>query len=157
MWEERVALYAGADLGTVEAAAVERHLSECVPCSALAADLRLELDELREVHAEPLASEHYAAVRGRVLAQLAKPSRRGVVWAWAVPVLAAAAAVLVVVTMRKPAARPAPELPRLVAIAPAVESERGSDRSLTVAAPIEAVRRAGTTPSGRTPTRPSLR
>src|ERR1035438_4698100 len=70
IWEERVALFAGGDLGTAEAAGVERHLSQCAACNALAADLRVELDGLRQVHAEPLAAEHYAAVRGRVLAEL---------------------------------------------------------------------------------------
>ncbi|MGA2272883.1 MAG: zf-HC2 domain-containing protein [Bryobacteraceae bacterium] len=135
IWEERVALFAGGDLGTAEAAAVERHLSACAACSALAADLRLELDGLRAAHAEPLAAERYAAVRGRVLAELANPPRRRVVWAWAwAAALAVAAAAVLVVVMRKPAAIPPPEPPRLVAIVPKVERpappERGSNRSL---------------------------
>ena len=37
IWEERVALFAGGDLETGEAAAVERHLNQCAACSALAA------------------------------------------------------------------------------------------------------------------------
>ncbi|MGB7762366.1 MAG: zf-HC2 domain-containing protein [Bryobacteraceae bacterium] len=135
MWEERVALFAGGDLGTAEAAAVERHLSQCAACRSLAADLRSGLDGLREAHAEPLAAEHYAAVRGRVLAELVKPPRRRVLWMWAWAAgLAAAAAVWVIFGVMKPAAMPAPNLPRLVAVAPAVERplprERGSDRPL---------------------------
>jgi hypothetical protein len=135
MWEERVALFAGGDLGTAEATAVERHLSQCVACRALAAELRLELDGLRQVHAEPLAAEHYAVVRGRVLAELAKPQRGRAAWplAWAAALAVAAAAVWVVVMMKLPAI-PAPELPRVVSIAPMVERpvprEPGSKRSL---------------------------
>jgi hypothetical protein len=70
-------------------------------------------------HAEPIEAERYAAVRGRVLAELARPPRRRARWLWAVPLVAAAAVVLVVVTMRKPVAGPG--LPRVVAVAPAVE------------------------------------
>ena len=134
-WEERVALLAGDDLETGEATQVERHLSQCVTCSALAADLRSELDGLREVRTESLAAEHYAAVRGRVLAELARAPRRRVVWpwAWAAALVGAAAAVLMVVMM-KPAAVPAPDLPRVVAVAPMVERpvprEPGSNRRL---------------------------
>ncbi|MGO9011615.1 MAG: anti-sigma factor family protein [Bryobacteraceae bacterium] len=136
-WEGRVALFAGGDLETAEAVAVERHLSECAACCALVADLRLELDGLREVHAEPLAAAQYAAVRQRVLAELEKPPRRRVAWAWAAALAVAAAAVLLVMMM-KPAAIPAPEMPRLVGVAPKVERpvarEPGGNRSLTVAA-----------------------
>ncbi len=112
-----------------------RRLRQCVTCSALAADLRSELDGLREVRTESLAAEHYAAVRGRVLAELARAPRRRVVWpwAWAAALVGAAAAVLMVVMM-KPAAVPAPDLPRVVAVAPMVEQhvprEPGSNRRL---------------------------
>jgi anti-sigma factor RsiW len=124
IWEERVALFAGGDLGTAEAAGVERHLSQCAACNALAADLRVELDGLRQVHAEPLAAEHYAAVRGRVLAELAKPPRQRVVWPWAWAAALAVAAAAVLVVMTKPAAVPVPDVLRLVAGAPAVERSR---------------------------------
>jgi hypothetical protein len=135
IWEEQVALFAGGDLGMAEAAGVERHLSQCAACRALAADLRLELDGLREAHAEPLAAEHYTVVRGRVLAELAKPPRQRVSspWAWAAAVAVAAALVLAVVVM-KPTAIPAPDLPRMVAAAPMVQRpaprEPGSNRPL---------------------------
>jgi anti-sigma factor RsiW len=135
VWEERVALFAGGDLAAAEAGAVERHLSQCAACSALAADLRSGLDGLRQAHAESLAAAHYAVVRARVLAELSKSPRQRVVWAWAwaAALALAAAAVLVVVTM-KPAAVPAPDLPRLVAVAPRAEHpaprEPASDRSL---------------------------
>jgi len=136
IWEERVALFAGGDLGAAEAAAVGRHLSECAACSALAADLRLELDELRETHREPLAPEHYAAVRGRVLAELAKSTRQRPAWAWAwtAAVLAAAAAGAWVVSLvMGPGVLPVPVLPRVVATTPTVERpvqrQPGSNRS----------------------------
>jgi len=134
-WEERVALFAGGDLGADEAAAVRQHLSQCNACSALAVDLGLNLDGLHEAHAEPLAAEHYAVVRGRVLAELAHPPSRHPArpWAWAAALAVATAAVLVV-EMRKPMAVPAPDLPRMVAAAPIVElpvpREPGSKRSL---------------------------
>jgi anti-sigma factor RsiW len=135
IWEERVALLAGGDLDAAEAAGVERHLNRCAPCRALAVELRAGLDCLRAAHAEPIEAERYAAVRGRVLAELAEPPRRRAVWPWAVPLVAVAAAVLVVVMTMKPAASPVPKMPHAVAVAPAVEPKRGPDRSLTVAAP----------------------
>jgi hypothetical protein len=135
IWEEQVALLAGGDLGTAEAAGVERHLSECAACRSLAADLRLELDELRQAHAEPLAAEHYAVVRGRVLAELAEPARQRVSWPWAwAAAVAAAAAVVSVVVVLRPAPIPAPDMPRLAVAAPPVERpaprERGGSRPL---------------------------
>ena len=140
IWEERVALLAGGDLDAAEAAGVERHLNRCAPCRALAAELRLELDGLRAAHAEPIEAERYATVRGRVLAELAKSPRRRAVWPWAVPLVAAMAAMLLVM---KPAARPAREMSHAVAIAPAVERERGLDRSLKVAPPKRMEARGG--------------
>ena len=130
IWEERVALFAGGDLGAAEAAAVERHLSQCAACSALAADLRWELDALRQAHAEPLAAGHYAAVRGRVLAELAKPTPQRVSWpwAWAAALAVAAAAAVLVLVMVRPAAIPAPPLPRLVAVTPMVERPAPGER-----------------------------
>jgi anti-sigma factor RsiW len=134
-WEDQVALLAGGDLETAEAATVERHLSECAACSALAADLRAGLDGLRDVHTEPLAEAHYAAVRARVLAELAKaPGRRAVwPWAWAAALAAAAAGVWVVSLVLSPSTLPAPQLPRVVATAPMVERpvlrQPGSNRS----------------------------
>jgi hypothetical protein len=67
-----------------------------------------------------------------------------VVWAWAwAAALAAAAAGVLMVVMTKPAAIPAPDLPRLAVAAPPVEVTahpwRGSNRSLTVAAPRRVV------------------
>ena len=121
IWEEQVALYAGGDLDAAEAAGVERHLNQCAACRALAEELRAGLDSLRAAHAEPIEAERYAAVRGRVLAELAKPPRRRAVWPWAVPLVAVAAAVLAVVMMMKPAVVRAPDLPHAVAAAPAVE------------------------------------
>ncbi len=139
-WEERVALFAGGDLGVGEVAGVERHLSQCAACSALAADLRLELDGLREVHAEPLAAAHYAVVRGRVLAELAKPQSRSAAWAlaWAAALAIAAAGACVVWLAVRPSTLPAPEMPRIAAVAPKVERlvprGHGGNHSRTAAA-----------------------
>ena len=114
IWEEQVALLAGDDLEAAEAAAVERHLSQCADCRALAEDLRGNLQGLRVAHAEPLPAAQYAAVRARVLAELERPPLA--VWAWAAGLAVAAAAALLV--LMRPAAVPAPNLARLEAKAP---------------------------------------
>ena len=104
IWEDRVALFAGGDLEAAEAASVEQHIGGCAACRELAEDLRAGLDGLREAHAEPLAATHYAAVRLRVLAGLARPTRRPALWAWAwagATVLAVAVA-WVALTVRMP-------------------------------------------------------
>jgi len=147
IWEEPVALFAGGDLEPAEAAGVERHLSECAACRALAADLQSNLDGLREAHREPLAREHYTAVRAGVLAELAKAPRPRMVsaWGWAGALAAAAAGVWLVWVAWRPAARVPADAPRGAAHVPAQsgadalararhprrapESDRVSDRS----------------------------
>jgi len=91
-WEERIALHAGGDLPPMEAAAVDRHAAECAACQALLSGLRQTADVLRAAHSEPVDSAHYAAVRARVLSELAR--RRKPRWAYAV--LATAAMLLLV-------------------------------------------------------------
>lgn len=145
IWEERVALFAGDDLEMAEAAGVERHLGECAACRALEEDLRSSLHALREAHAEPMAA-HYAAVRARVLAELARPQRRAAwVWACAAAVAVVAAAALVVVMMR-PAAVRAPELPR--AAAPQ-RSQSGADTLARARPPGRAGELARNSQTGR--------
>jgi hypothetical protein len=146
MWEERVALLAGGDLDRAEAAGAVRHLEECARCRALGEDLHRELDRLRAVHAEPFEAECYSAVRGRVLAELAKPPHGRAAWAWAAGLAVAAAAAAFVSITTQPQV-PAPELPRLVAAAPAVQGQGGIDRSLTVAAPKRVQARTADSPS----------
>jgi len=90
-WEERLALYAGNDLGAAERAALERHLSECAGCQVFLSGLKDSLERLKEAHEDPLAEPHFAAVRARVLSGL-RHERQWRRWVWG---LAGVAAVLV--------------------------------------------------------------
>jgi anti-sigma factor RsiW len=127
-WEERIALYAGGDLPPVEAPAVERHLAECAACQVLLSGLRHSAGLLREAHGEPLEPAHYAAVRARVLSELARGRRPW--WAYA---LAAAAAMLLLVAvwprLRTVVVNPPPPQPVPVAQAlmPAANAAGGAD------------------------------
>jgi len=96
-WEERIALYAGGDLGPEDAAAVEQHLGNCAGCQVLASGLKLGLEALRDAHAQDLSAAHYAAVRTRVLAKLRRRGRWS--WAWGYG-LATAALVLAVMAVQ---------------------------------------------------------
>ena len=71
--EQAVALYAGGDLPT--SAELERHLAECADCREAVDSVRAAMEWAREAHAEPIAPAHYAAVRERVLAELARERR----------------------------------------------------------------------------------
>ena len=95
-WEERVALHAARDLAGADAAEVVRHLADCAGCREAAAAFAWTLEVAREVHAEPIAPAHYAAVRARVMGKLAEERRP--VWRsfWAWGLAAAAVAALVV-------------------------------------------------------------
>ena len=107
-WEERIALYLGGDLSPTDAAAVERHLADCVGCQLFSSGLKQSLDLLREAHQEPLAPEHFTAVRARVLAALDGRRRTALGrWAW-IGAMAAAAAVLLVMLSIRPVPQPAP-------------------------------------------------
>jgi anti-sigma factor RsiW len=110
-WEERIALYAGGDLGPVEAQAVERHVGECASCQLLLSGLRESLSLVREAHVEPVDAAHFAAVRARVLAELERRPARWWRFGW-VYALAAAAVVMLV------AMWPRPEQRMVVAIPP---------------------------------------
>jgi hypothetical protein len=108
-WEERIALAAGGDLCD---AATDRHVADCPGCQLLLSGLRQTLAELRDVPDE-IAPAHYASVRARVLAEVARPHRR---W-WLLPILATPALLLLwplpkvePLPMRAIAAPPAPAL-----------------------------------------------
>jgi hypothetical protein len=77
---------------------------------------------------------------------LAKPPHGRAAWAWAAGLAVAAAAAAFVSITTQPQV-PAPELPRLVAAAPAVQGQGGIDRSLTVAAPKRVQARTADSPS----------
>lgn len=95
-WEERVVLHAGGDLPADQAFAVERHLAGCSGCQVLWSGMKESLDLLHEAHAEPLPAAAYTAVRGRVMAELA---RRRIWRRYWVAGLAGAAAMLVALTL----------------------------------------------------------
>jgi hypothetical protein len=96
-WEERIALYAGGDLPPAQAHAVERHILECAGCQLLLSGLRQSLGMLREAHAEPVEAAHFAAVRARVLSELARGYRPWWRQAWVYATVLAAMAMLVAV------------------------------------------------------------
>jgi anti-sigma factor RsiW len=83
-WEERIALAAGGDLSDP---ATDRHLADCPGCQLLLSGLRQTLSDLRDAPDE-IAPAHYAALRARVLAEVARPRRRR--WLWLAPVPLAA-------------------------------------------------------------------
>lgn len=86
-WEERIALYAGGDLAD---GSVERHLAECPGCQVFATGMQQALEVLRTERYE-IEPAHYAAVRARVLAEVARPRQR---WIWAWAAVAGCAAIL---------------------------------------------------------------
>jgi anti-sigma factor RsiW len=98
-WEERIALYAGGDASPSEAAAVERHLAECVACQVLSSGLKQSLELLREAHQEPLAEAHFAAVRARVMGRLESRQRPWWKRAWVYGFTAAAAGALILASL----------------------------------------------------------
>ena len=125
-WEERIALHAGGDLPPMEAAAVDRHAAECAACLALLSGLRQTADVLCAAHTEPVDSAHYAAVRARVLSELARRQRPQ----WAYAALAAAAILLLVAVWPKArrVVRPRPQpVPVAQALIPAASSFGGAD------------------------------
>jgi anti-sigma factor RsiW len=126
-WEERIALHAGGDLPSAEAAAVERHLRECAGCQVLASGLKQSLAWLKEAHHEPLAPAHFSTVRARVMAELEQKRRPLWAWAWSFGLAAAAVALLVTLALRpgRTPERRAPVVavnhpPVVVALEPAV-------------------------------------
>ncbi len=112
-WEERLALYAGGDLGAPERAAVERHLGECAGCQVFLSGVTEGLRILKEAHTEQPAEAHFAAVRARVLAQVRREQRPWWRKGWVYGLAGVAAAVLVVIALRPrpvPAPPPAPRV-----------------------------------------------
>jgi hypothetical protein len=151
-WEERVALHAGGDLAAAnpaDAAAVERHLTECAGCQALWSGMKESLELLRAEHAEVLAPGIYTAVRGRVLARLEAGRmpwwRRG----WVVGLAAAAVVVLVLVLASWPGTKV--EMPplRVLAVIPPAPAEQGLRTGQRQAGGLPYVRQAGGLPYER--------
>jgi anti-sigma factor RsiW len=101
-WEERLALYAGGDLPKDEASEVERHLGECPGCQMFSSGLKESQELLLELHREPLAPAHFAAVRARVLAELERGRRPFWRRGWVFGFGAVAAALLVALAVMPP-------------------------------------------------------
>lgn len=108
-WQPRIALWAG---GEGPAEDVEAHLAECAACRETASAYKRDLELLTNAHREEILPAHYAAVRARVLAQLAR--KRRLAWLWATGAAAAALA-LVFLALPKP---PVPEPPQVTVSRP---------------------------------------
>jgi hypothetical protein len=160
-WEERIALYAGGDAATAEAAAVEAHVAGCSGCQALLAGLRHSLNLLQETHREPLDEAHFAAVRSRVLARIASEPKPWWRRYWVYACLVAAAAALVLTHLpSEPPRYPSSSTP-LAAVPPKPLPEMSTPLTPTVRAGRKRVRLAAAPQtSGRKPstatTRPAL-
>jgi len=82
-WEARIALYSGGDLAFEEGAEVERHLAGCAGCREFRQGLEETLALMRAVHAGPLASADYSAVRAGVLERIDRRRRHAWALVWA--------------------------------------------------------------------------
>ena len=109
-WEVRLALYAGGDLPKDEASQVERHLGECPGCQMFSSGLKESQELLQQLHCEPLAPAHFAAVRARVLAELERRHRPFWRRGWVFGFAAVAAALLLMLAVR-PGLWPSPKPP----------------------------------------------
>jgi hypothetical protein len=135
-WEERLALYQGGDLPRHEAVQVERHLADCLGCQLFHSGLKEAQELLQELHREPLAPAHFAAVRARVLSELERERRPAgqtitsgllAFWrsGWGLGFAEVAAALLVMLVARPvlpPVRQPSKQVPAVSgkAVAPAV-------------------------------------
>jgi hypothetical protein len=92
-FEERIALWAGGDLGSVEASEVERHLESCPGCARFAEEMRECRAALVDLRTEPISAAAFARVRRNVLERLQPAPKRAFWWR---PVWAAVLATLLV-------------------------------------------------------------
>jgi anti-sigma factor RsiW len=111
-WEERLALYLGGDLPPREAKEVERHLRDCPGCQLFSSGLKEAQELLQELHREPIAPAHLAAVRARVLSELVGQTivSRGLsaFRRWILGFAAVAAMLLVALLVFRPVRSPLP-------------------------------------------------
>jgi hypothetical protein len=116
-----------------EAVEVERHLGECAGCQVLWRGLRESLETLRAAHRsdqqDTLGPAHFTAVRGRVLAELARSRRAWWGWVWAGGLGAAALAVVLGLAMWPARTPPPPRLALAIPPAQTLADARGSDQS----------------------------
>jgi anti-sigma factor RsiW len=119
-WQEKIALFTGADLPGDEAAAVEAHLGACAECRAFEQELssvRAELLSLRSVDDADLVR-----LRSNVIGQLS--ARRRSIIPMLLPYAAAIAMLFFGWTMWRPAVDPPPPVvaqlqPPMAALVPA--------------------------------------
>ena len=130
-WEERLALYMAGDLPAKDTAAMERHLDVCAGCRAFAGEWKESLLLLQEIHRDGIAPADYAAVRARVMAELAAARLPWWRSRWLYGAVVAAAALWMVLS-----------LPRATPVAPrraAIETPAPAAREIREAAPAPAV------------------
>jgi hypothetical protein len=109
-WEERIALHAGGDLPSREAAETEGHLQGCAGCREFAAELREHAAWMRQAHQSLPAAADFGAMRAGVLERLERKGRPAGWWpVWAGGL--AAMGVLVLVLWHNPRREPAIRVP----------------------------------------------
>jgi anti-sigma factor RsiW len=136
--QELIALAASGDLTAAEQTSVDRHMARCGACRSEAAAFAVLQGELAALRQESLPESAFAAVRARVVEDIA--SRHRFAWLKAWPAFAAAMACsAILIVLFRPATLPQP---------PQVEREADAvpvpvrPAQPPVAAPFEPVRRA---------------
>jgi len=139
-WEERLALYTSGDLSTRDAADAERHLAECAGCQSFLSGLRESLEFLERVHSEEPQPAQLAAIRARVVSELAHQHRSFRRWVRSLGLVTAA--ILVILGVRP--ASPPPLPPPVVALAhpippPSIAPSAPTPKMMSRTAPGERV------------------
>lgn len=112
--EERLALYAGADLETNESAEIAAHLRECAVCRAMAGDFENLARSLESAASEP-ASADLKSMRAAVMERIGR-SRRTYQRLWLGTAAGFAAAIVIAILLFIP--RSAPTVPATEAPVP---------------------------------------
>jgi anti-sigma factor RsiW len=104
---ELIALAASGDVTLAEQAAIDRHMTSCAACREEATAVGVLTDELAAIRGDSLPESAFAAVRTRVVEELA--SRRKLAWLRAWPAFAAAmACTAIVAVLLRPVTTPPP-------------------------------------------------
>ena len=123
-WEERIALHAGGDLDSSEAAEVQRHLADCPGCQVFWSGLRQTLGELREIHAVELSPADLIRVRTGVMAEIERSRRvwRRLAWVSGVGIAAMTLLGVALVKTSSPLPPPPPRVALGIPEAPLIRS-----------------------------------
>jgi len=122
-WEEKLVLYAGGDRAGCDSPSIDRHLAECAGCREFFQGMGETLDFALSAHQIPVSEAHFAAVRARVLTELAEPQRGRWRQKWLVACAAAVALLAALVfTRTKVAVRVQPPRPAPKMLAAAIPS-----------------------------------